>query len=175
MKVLQITAVDFTVKKFLLPLVDEMLEQNYDVHIACYKGKIGDEIEKNGYVVHHLPFQRNMNVISHLKSLMALVKLMKKESFGVVHSHTPVASLIARVAAELVKVPLNVYTAHGFYFHENMKPTAYKVAYLLEKVWGKYLTDKIFFQSKEDYELALAKGFQKPINLVHISNGVSGD
>ena len=175
MKVLQITNVSFTVKKFLLPLVDEMIEQKYDVHIACYKDQTGYDIEKDGYVIHHIPFQRNMNVISHFKSMVALVKLIRKERFDIVHSHTPVASLVARVSARLAKVPLSVYTAHGFYFHENMKPIPYKIIYLLEKIWAKYFTDKLFFQSKEDYELALEKGFQKPENLVHINNGVSGN
>ncbi|WP_399629006.1 glycosyltransferase family 4 protein [Sporosarcina sp. SG10008] len=175
MKVLQLTAVDFTVKKFLLPLVDEMNDQNYDVHIACNKGEIGREIESKGYVVHHIPFSRNLNVISHFKSLMALVRLMKKEKFDIVHSHTPIASLIGRVAAVLAKVPLNVYTAHGFYFHENMKPYAYKIAYMIEKFWGKYFSDFLFFQSKEDYELALNNRFQKPDRLVHINNGVSSE
>lgn len=175
MKVLQITNVSFTVKKFLLPLVDEMSKQKYDVHIACYKDQIGYEIEKEGYVVHHIPFQRNLNVFSHLKSLLALMKLIRKERFDIVHSHTPVASLVARLSARLANVPLIVYTAHGFYFHENMKPIPYKINYLLEKIWAKYFTDKLFFQSKEDYELALAKGFQKPENLIHINNGVSGD
>ncbi|MCM3639278.1 glycosyltransferase family 4 protein [Sporosarcina luteola] len=175
MKVLQITNVSFTVKKFLLPLVDEMIEQKYDVHIACYKDETGYEVEKDGYVVHHIPFQRNMNVFSHFKSMVALVKLIRKERFDIVHSHTPVASLVARVSARLVNVPLSVYTAHGFYFHENMKPIPYKINYWLEKIWAKYFTDKLFFQSKEDYELALAKCFQKPENLIHISNGVSGN
>lgn len=175
MKVLQITNVSFTVKKFLLPLVDEMIEQKYDVHIACYKDQTGYEIEKDGYVVHHIPFQRNMNVISHFKSMVALLKLIRKERFDIVHSHTPVASLVARMSARLANVPLSVYTAHGFYFHENMKPIPYKIIYLLEKFWAKYFTDKLFFQSKEDYELALAKGFQKPENLTHINNGVSGN
>ncbi|WP_252503974.1 glycosyltransferase family 4 protein [Sporosarcina sp. Marseille-Q4943] len=175
MKVLQITNVSFTVKKFLLPLVNEMIEQKYDVHIACYKDETGYEIEKDGYIVHHIPFQRNLNVFSHLKSMVALVKLIRKERFDIVHSHTPVASLVARVSARLANVPLIVYTAHGFYFHENMKPIPYKIIYLLEKIWAKYFTDKLFFQSKEDYELAVEKGFQKPANLIHINNGVSGD
>ncbi|MFC5602540.1 glycosyltransferase family 4 protein [Sporosarcina koreensis] len=175
MKVLQITNVSFTVKKFLLPLVNEMIDQQYDVHIACYKDQAGHEIEKEGYVVHHIPFQRNLNVISHFKSMVALVKLIRKEKFDIVHSHTPVASLVARVSARLANVPLSVYTAHGFYFHENMKRIPYTIIYMLEKIWARYFTDKLFFQSKEDYELALTKGFQKPENLVHINNGVSGN
>ncbi|MDE0582096.1 glycosyltransferase family 4 protein [Planococcus sp. A6] len=175
MKILQVTAVDFTVKKFLLPLVDELENQNYKIHIACNVNEIGQDLEKNGYKIKHIPFTRDMNVFNHLKSLLAMISLIRKEKYDIIHSHTPVASLITRLAAKITNVPLSVYTAHGFYFHENMSPLAYKITYFLEKFWGKYLTDFIFFQSKEDYELALKKQFNKPDRLVHINNGVSGE
>lgn len=175
MKILQVTAVDFTAKKFLLPLVDELDKNNYEVHIACNVNEIGQELRKNGYTVKHIPFSRDMNVFNHLKSLISLVSLIRKEKYEVIHSHTPVASLITRLAAKITHIPLNVYTAHGFYFHENMNPFVYRMTYTLEKIWGKYLTDYIFFQSKEDYELALQRKFNKPERLVHINNGVSGE
>ncbi|XKE94021.1 glycosyltransferase family 4 protein [Metaplanococcus flavidus] len=175
MKILQVTAVDFTVKKFLLPLVDELEQNDYEVHIACNVKEYGKELKISGYNVKHIPFSRNMNVINHIKALIKMISLIRKEKYDIIHSHTPVASLITRLAAKLTNVPLNVYTAHGFYFHENMKPFVYRITYSLEKIWGKYLTDYLFFQSKEDYELALRKNFNKPDRLVHINNGVSGE
>lgn len=175
MKILQVTAVDFTVKKFLLPLVDELSNEDYEVHIACNVNEIGRDLSKQGYVLKHIPFSRNLNLVSHTEALMKMIALIRKEKYDIIHSHTPIASLIARMAAEITNVPLNVYTAHGFYFHENMKPIVYKFAYTLEKIWGKYLTDYLFFQSKEDYELAVRNKFNKPERLVHINNGVSGE
>ncbi|MFP8782869.1 MULTISPECIES: glycosyltransferase family 4 protein [Planococcus] len=175
MKILQVTAVDFTVKKFLLPLVDELDNKDYEVHIACNVNEIGEDLRNKGYAIKHIPFSRDINVFNHFKSLIKMVTLIRKEKYDIIHSHTPVASLITRLAAKITNVPLNVYTAHGFYFHENMKPFVYKMTYSLEKIWGKYLTDYIFFQSKEDYELALQKKFNKPDRLVHINNGVSGN
>jgi glycosyltransferase involved in cell wall biosynthesis len=175
MKVLQITAVDFTLKKFLIPLVDEMEKQGYEIHTACNREQIGEELQRKGYVIKHIPFERNLNVISHLKSLFALIKLIKKEKYDSIHAHTPVASIISRLAAKIAGVPLIVYTAHGFYFHENMKPLFYKIAYNIERIWGKYLTDYLFFQSKEDYELARQNKFNLPERLIHINNGVSGE
>lgn len=175
MKVLQLTAVDFTVKKFLLPLVDEMEKQGYEVHVACFKDKIGEELEDKGYVIHHIPFSRNMNVFSHMKSLRKLISLIRKEKYSIVHTHTPVASLVGRLAAKFTKTPLSVYTAHGFYFHENMNKTAYAIAYSIEKVWAKLFSDYVFFQSVEDYQLAVYKKFKKPNRLVHINNGVSSE
>ncbi|MBU0906399.1 MAG: glycosyltransferase family 4 protein [Firmicutes bacterium] len=174
MKILQVTAVDFTVKKFLLPLVDELNKDNYEVHIACNINDIGRELSNKGYELKHIPFSRNLNVVSHMISLIKMIVLIRKEKYDIVHSHTPVASFIARMAAKITNVPLNVYTAHGFYFHENMKPPVYKIAYSLEKIWGKYFTDYLFFQSKEDYELAVRNGFNMPERLIHINNGVSG-
>jgi glycosyltransferase involved in cell wall biosynthesis len=174
MKVLQVTAVDFTLKKFLIPLVDEMDKQGFEVHTACYKDEIAKELEGKGYIIKHIAFSRNLNLKSHLKSLISLVKLIKKEKYEIIHAHTPVASIISRLAAKIAGVPLTIYTAHGFYFHENMKPLTYKVAYNIEKFWGKYLSDYLFFQSREDYELAKNNNFNRPERLVHINNGVSG-
>jgi glycosyltransferase involved in cell wall biosynthesis len=174
-KVLQVTAVDFTLKKFLIPLIDEMEKQGYIVHTACKAGKIAEELKKEGYVIHHIPFERNLNIISHISNVFKLVKLIKKEKYDCIHTHTPVASIIARVAAKIANVPLTIYTAHGFYFHENMRPLVYKAIFTLERIWGKYLTDYIFFQSIEDYQLALEHKFNKPERLIHISNGVSKD
>src|SRR5690606_21784441 len=127
-------AVDFTVKKFLLPLVDEMKNEDYEVHIACNINEIGRELSNQGYRLKHIPFSRNMNIISHTKSLFKMIALIRKEKYDIIHSHTPIASLIARMAAKITNVPLNVYTAHGFYFHENMNPVVYKFAYYIEKI-----------------------------------------
>jgi len=37
-KVLQVTAIDITVKTFLLPLIDRLTMEGYQVHIACSEG-----------------------------------------------------------------------------------------------------------------------------------------
>lgn len=173
MKVLQLCAIDFTVEKLLLPLVDEMTAQGYEVHIACFVDEIGTSLQQKGYVVHHIPFKRNVNIFSHLTSLIKLIQLMKKQKYAIVHTHTPVASLIGRLAAKICKTPLVVYTAHGFYFHEHMRKVAYFLFYSLEKIWAKLFTDFLFFQSMEDYQLAMDKKFKHPSKLLLISNGVS--
>ncbi|MGE7629850.1 MULTISPECIES: glycosyltransferase family 4 protein [Bacillus cereus group] len=173
MKVLQVTAVDFTLKKFLMPLIDEMQRNNYEVHTACNCRQVGEKLKNEGYIIHHIPFSRNMNIFSHFKSLLNLIKLLKHEKYDCIHTHTPVASLVARLAAKLAGVPTIVYTAHGFYFHENMSPIVYKAIYTLEKVWGRFFTDYLFFQSIEDYNLAKENNFNHKEKIIHIGNGVS--
>lgn len=173
MKVLQVTAVDFTVEKFLLPLIDASIANGYDVHTACRTGSAAKRLSDKGYLIHHIPFHRNLNFFGHIANVFRLYKLLKTQRFDVVHTHTPVASIVARLAAKMAGVPSIIYTAHGFYFHENMNPIVYKLIYGLEKFWSKWLTDYLFFQSSEDYELALKDKFNRPDRLLHIGNGVS--
>jgi glycosyltransferase involved in cell wall biosynthesis len=175
MKILQVTSVDFALRKFLLPLVDALETEGHTVHIACNSGDNSIGLISYRYKLHHTAFSRNLNVISHLGNLMKLVKLIKKEQYDCIHTHTPVASIIARLAGRIARVPVIIYTAHGFYFHENMNPIVYKLIYYLEKVWGKYFTDYLFFQSAEDYRLAVEHEFNKNDRLLHIGNGVSAD
>lgn len=171
MKVLQVTAIDFTAQKFLLPLVDTLQNKGYTTHIACC---VSDESQAmlQAYQVHHIPFSRSLQITAHVKSIAALYQLLRQERYDVVHAHTPIASLIARFAAKLAGVPTIIYTAHGFYFHDNMPKWQYAVAYHLEKVFARLFTDEIFFQSIEDYTLAVEKRFKAPQYLTHISNGV---
>lgn len=173
MKILQVTAVDFTLKKFLLPLIAALKNEGYIVEIACNSGEIGEELKKEGYKIHHIPFSRNINVVSHLMNLFRLVRLIRKEKYQCLHAHTPVAGIIARLAGRIAGVPVILYTAHGFYFHEHMNPITFKIAYSIEKIWCRYFTDYLFFQSKEDYAMAVSKKFNRADQILYIGNGVS--
>lgn len=165
MKILQVTAVDFTVEKFLGPLIECLQSNGHEVHIAC-------STETSTETLHAIDFERKMISLNHFKAIKQLVKLLKKEHYDVVHTHTPVASVLARIAAKIAGVPTIIYTAHGFYFHENMPRTTYQLTYFIEKMTSKLATDYIFFQSEEDFKLALDAKFLPPKRLVHIQNGV---
>jgi glycosyltransferase involved in cell wall biosynthesis len=66
-----------------------------------------------------------------------------------------------------------VYTAHGFYFHEEMPAFQYKAFYNVEKWAARFLTDWLLLQSKEDYELSLKDNFlRNKERVIHLSNGV---
>lgn len=168
MKILQVTAVDFTVEKFLLPLIHRLQKEGHEVHIAC---RITNAPKHSN--MHAISFERSMRMATHAKALKELVKLMKSEKFDVVHTHTPVASMLARIAAKIARVPTIIYTAHGFYFHERMNKIPYKIAYTLEKYAAKWGSDYVFFQSEEDYQLAVNNHFKRPERLIHIQNGVN--
>ena len=109
----------------------------------------------------------NVNARYHIN----LYNLFRIEKFDVVHVHTPVASLVGRLAAWLAGIPMIVYTAHGFYFHDEMPFYKRWVFILLERISG-VITDFLFTQSSEDFQTAIDLGIIKPDRALAIGNGV---
>ena len=170
-KVLQVAAIDETVQWFLLPLVDRLLVEGYQVHIACSKGQYVPELQDRGYVVHPITIQRRMNPISNLRSLWHLYRLMKKEQFDIVHVHTPVAAALGRIAAWVAQVPVVIYTVHGFYFHENTSRPVRRFIIWLERLLS-HVTDLVLSQSQEDGVTAVKEAICSQDKVLWIGNGV---
>lgn len=174
-KICQLCAVDFTMKHLLLPLVDGFLDKGWSVTSVCSGGRHVAEMRGQGYRHFPVNISRNVyDVFSHLRTVWALFWLFRRERFDVLHVHTPVAALLGRVAGKLAGVPLIVYTAHGFYFHDQMPKYQYRFYVFLEQLSG-YLTDFLFTQSREDASAAVAEGIAELTNVVNIGNGVCVD
>lgn len=171
MKVCQLCAVDFTLQHFLLPLVDGMHEAGWDVVAVCSDGLAIPELKRRGYRIETLPIARSLNPFRHVQTVFALVRLFARERFEVVHVHTPVAALLGRIAAKIVGVPLVIYTAHGFYFHDDMSSWKRKAFVLLERLGGR-LTDLLFTQSAEDADAAVREKIISAKKVLAIGNGV---
>lgn len=171
LSILQLCAVDFTARRFLLPLMRAQREAGFDVELACAPGPDIAMIEAEGFVFHPIPFQRSMNLPAHIKAYRALAALLRRRPFTIVHAHTPIAAAIARPCARRNGVPVVIYTAHGFYFHERMKPIVRRAHVMLEKFAQRY-ADFLFTQSSEDCETAIAEGIAPRGRAETIGNGV---
>lgn len=169
-RILQLSGADYTVKNQLLPLIDRC-RQFADVEIACAAGPDSERLARQGYRFHAIPFSRSESPLDHLRALAATVRLLRRERYDLLHTHTPIAAAIARVAAAIARVPLVVNTAHGFYFHEHMPAWKYRVHLFAEWFLGR-LTDFSFFQSREDLQSALAHGICRRETGLWISNGI---
>lgn len=172
MKVCQLCAVDFTLKKFLLPVIDGMQAAGWEVTAVCSDGAFVPALRIQGYRIETLPIARSANPITALRSILALMYLFRRERFDVLHAHTPVAALLGRIAARLAGVPLVIYTAHGFYFHDEMPFVKRRLYMALEWLGGR-LTDYLFTQSAEDTEAAVRHGIMQADRVLAIGNGVS--
>jgi glycosyltransferase involved in cell wall biosynthesis len=173
LKMLQMCAVGFTVEKLLLPLIDEM-SKTYDVTTVCSSDGISDRLKNKGYRIKNIDIDRKISPLRNLKTVFRLYKYMKTEKFDIVHVHTPVAGILGRIAAKMADVPVIVYTAHGFYFHDNMGSLKKNTFIAVEKLGGR-LSDYIFTQSAEDYVTAVDKKIIGKSRILTIGNGVDID
>ena len=171
MKVCQLCAVDFTVRHFLLPLIDGMREKGWQVTVVCSDGPFVPELRSRGYRIENIRIARSMNPLAVMRSFVVLVQFFRRERFDVLHAHTPVAALIGRVAAKLTGIPLVIYTAHGFYFHEEMSRWKYRLFVALER-FGGYFTDLLLAQSTEDANDAVKESIAPRDRVLAIGNGV---
>ena len=171
LKVCQLCAVDFTLKHFLTALIDGMRAQGWQVTGVCSDGSFVPPLRAAGYTIHTLPISRGLNPLKHLVSLLRLIRLFRAERFDVLHVHTPIAALLGRIAARAAGLPMVVYTAHGFYFHDDMRPLPKAVFVFLERI-GSRFTDLMFTQSAEDAATAIKLGFLPPARVLAIGNGV---
>jgi nucleoside-diphosphate-sugar epimerase len=173
--VCQLCAVDFTLRHLLLPLVDGMREQGWSVTSVCSDGRYTQDMRRRGYKLHTVSISRNLfNVRAHLRAIWSIYKLCRDGHFDVLHVHTPIAALLGRIAGRMAGVPMIVYTAHGFYFHDEMPWWKYRFFVLLER-WSGWLTDYLFTQSSEDAQTAVVERIVSASKVTAIGNGVSVD
>lgn len=151
MRILYITAVAFTVEHFLLSHINYLLSKGLEVEIACSPGATTDKLIERGYIVHPIEIERQINPISNLKSIINLKKLIEERHYNAVHVHTPIASVLGRIAARLANVQKIIYTCHGFYFHEYTPFLKYHLFYTIEKFAAGFTT-LIFSVNREDIE-----------------------
>lgn len=170
MKICQLCNLDFTLYHFLLPLMRAMRDAGHEVVGVCADGDYADKVRMEGFRVETVSMHRSFNLLEHIATVRELKRLFAEEKFDIVHVHNPVASLVGRFAAWRAGVSKIVYTAHGFYFHENMALPKRAPFIALEWLAGR-VTDILFTQAEEDAETArrlrLARG---PITA--IGNGV---
>jgi glycosyltransferase involved in cell wall biosynthesis len=170
-KILQVCAIDSSAWLLLRAQLVAMQAQGWEVHLACSDGPALPRLAALGIHPHAVPIARNTNVAQHAVSIARLHALMKRERFDLVHVHTPVAAMLGRVASRLAGVPHVVYTAHGFYFHDEMPAGRRRRHVMLERVLG-HLTDRLLTQSAEDAVTAVQTGIMPAERVEAIGNGV---
>ena len=171
MKILHICAVGATVQTLLLPQIKYFLSQGLEVAIACSPGEEVKKLQQNGYKVHPVQIERKISLLSNLKSIYQLTKIIRQNQYDLVHVHTPIAAVLGRIAAKLAGVKRIVYTSHGLPFHDLSSPKQYFFYSQIEKITA-YITDLILSQNYEDITTAKKLGLCPLEKLGYLGNGV---
>ena len=98
--------------------------------------------------------KRNPFSIKNLKAVCKLTKNLKENNYELIHTHTPVGSVITRLARKFSKTKTKlIYTCHGFHFYKGCPYYYWLLFYPIEKYLMKY-TDVLLVMNKEDYDFA---------------------
>ena len=172
-KVLFLATVDSHIYYFHIPFMKILRDMGYEVEVACSNVGFADKIEQEGFRVYTIPFSRNPLSYRNIKAIVKLYKIMKENHYVMIHTHTPVASFLGRIAGKLAGVPHIVYTAHGFHFHELGNPIKNFIYFRLEKLAGRF-TDVLITINKDDYKVAVERNIVPNGKVVYIK-GVGVD
>ncbi len=146
--------------QFEMNNVKILQDMGYEVHYATnYKQEdmyadAPQRIQNAGVILHQVDFVRSpYNISANIKAYKQLKNLMNTEKFVGVHCHTPMAGVLARLAANATGTKPVLYTAHGFHFYKGC-PIQNKLIYeTAERFFARY-TDALITINEEDYQAA---------------------
>jgi glycosyltransferase involved in cell wall biosynthesis len=171
LRVCQVTTVDITVRFILWNIILDLREKGYEVSVACSPGPWVPFFREQGFAVKEIPMTRAMTPLKDLIALMRLFFYFRRERFDIVHTHTPKAGVIGRIAARLAGVPIVIHSSHGFYIGVKMEPIAKRIIMLAEKV-ASYFCDIVISQSQEDVDFAIRRSVISPAKIKLLRYGI---
>lgn len=171
-KVLYVTTVSRTINAFLIPHINMLLDNGYEVHCACSIDKpVDKELQRIGVKIFEVPFSRNPLGIGNIKAFIKLEELQRINDYDIVHVHTPIAAIYGRLLKLNFPSLRIIYTAHGYHFLKGGSKLGWILYYPIEKIMAKF-TDVTININKEDYEITKEKLKPKKCYLL---NGVGLD
>lgn len=114
-----------------------------------------------------IPFERNPLKPGNVRAYRMLKKVIDEGNYDIIHCHTPVGALLARLAAAGARKRGTkvIYTAHGFHFFKGAPLKNWLVYFPPEWICS-FLTDVLITINKEDY--AFAQKHMHPKHLEYV-------
>ena len=166
-KALIVASVASMIDQFNMQNIELLLGNGYDVDVACNckeGNTISDDRVRNlierlnskSVRVYHVPIPRKVTSIKEIiDSIKFINDLCSENSYNLMHCHSPIGSVVARIAAinKRKKGMKVIYTAHGFHFYKGAPKKNWLIFYPIEKICSNF-TDVLITINKEDYDFA---------------------
>jgi lipopolysaccharide/colanic/teichoic acid biosynthesis glycosyltransferase/glycosyltransferase involved in cell wall biosynthesis len=157
-------------------LVTRLDRSKFVCEVSCSpKGELVERLTRKGVVVHEVPFRRGVAPVNDLKVLVALVRLIRRGRYDIVHCHSTKAGALGRIAAWLARTPYIYFTVHGWGFYNEaeygyMRPLLVCLERLLARI-----TTSIVCVSEHDRSEGLARRIAPPGKFLVIHNGAANE
>ena len=141
-------------QKFNRPFMRMLKEQGWEVHYASG----GEEEILDADQAFVVPFERSPFKLGNVKAYFVLKKVIDREKYDMIHTHTPMGSVVTRLAARASRKAGTrvLYTAHGFHFFNGAPLINWLIYYPIEKYMARH-TDTLITINNEDYRRAKKK------------------
>lgn len=151
------------IKPFEMNDISILQEMGYTVHVATKIAEGDFEFfEQRGVIPHYIEFERSPLKLSNFKAIRLIQNIIEENDIKFVHCHTPVGSVIARLAAKKFrnKGCKVVYTAHGLQFYDGSPKKDWLIYYRVEKFLSRF-SDAIITINHEDHKRVTEKFHNK--------------
>ncbi len=156
-------------QKFNRPFMRWFKERGYEVHYASAGGEKILDCDQQFII----PFARSPFKLANIRAYLELKKIINSNNYDIIHTHTPVGSVVTRLASKQARKNGSrvIYTAHGFHFFKGAPILNWIIYYQLEKILSRTM-DVLITINNEDYKIAKRKFKTDAIKKV---NGVGVD
>ena len=154
--------------------VELLNKDKYDISLCCnLSGELVSRAKKiNNVKIYDIPnLHREVSIINDIRAFLSLYKLIRKENFTIIHTHSSKAGFLGRVAAMLNNTPIVIHTIHGFAFHDYMNSFKKNIFIYLEKLSAKW-THKLVTVSNLNKEKIVELGIAPIEKLKNIYSGI---
>ena len=163
------TVVKTHMMQFHIPYLKMFQEMGWETAVASRNDYENPEDCKIPYcdTYYDIPFERLPWKPKNIQSYKMLKKIIDEGSYDIIHCHTPVGAMIARLAALSArkKGTKVIYTAHGFHFFKGAPLLNWLLFYPAEWLLAP-VTDVLITINKEDHQRALKQLHAKRIEYV---------
>ena len=170
-KIAHVSTVSQGLKILLLNQMRSLQDQGFEVVGISAPGPEVAAIERAGIRYIPVPMTRRITPFADLISLWRLYRVMRRERFALVHTHTPKGALLGQYAAALARVPVRIHTIHGLYYPGNMKPRRRWLYTLMERLT--MLPSHLnLSQNPEDVPVAIQQRICRADRIRLLGNGI---
>lgn len=136
---------------FHLPCFKMFKDKGWQVDVACHVDRELPYCDNK----FEIPIKRSPVDKENIKAYKELKRIIKTGGYDIIHCHTPMGGILARLAAkgERKKGTKVIYTAHGFHFYKGAPLLNWLIYYPIELVMSG-ITDCLITINNEDYFFA---------------------
>lgn len=155
-----ITSTDMMMIQFLVPHVQNLAGNGYEVEIAC--SDVGGRMEEirsrlQSYVktIHTVRLVRSPVSLINLKGYQDMKNVIDSGRFDIIWTNEPVMGVATRLAARQARKQGTkvLYMVHGFHFYRGAPKLNWMLYYPIEKMMASK-ADVIVTVNREDYQMA---------------------